>query len=170
MSRRMMRVTTAVAALAVATALSGCGTSPGTAASYRGEKVTTEQVQDAVTDITKEAPSSNFDGTSAAVFMVLGPQMEQIAKKYGVYSSIDAAKAAFKTVKDPSQSAIRTVQGSMHFSNLRESQQGGPALQKLFKDADVKLNPRYGTWKKGEGPVSQTGNWIKQVAPQEQAR
>lgn len=169
MSRRTMRVTTAGAALAVATALSGCGTSPGTAASYQGQKVSTEQVQDAVTDITAEAPSSNFDGTSAAVFMVLGTQMEQLAKKYGVYSSTDAAKAAFKKVTDPSQAAIRTVQGSMHFAKLRESRQGGPALQRLFKDADVKLNPRYGTWKKGEGPVSQTGNWIKPLASEEQA-
>lgn len=160
MSRPALRVTTVAAALAAATALSGCGdTSGGTAASYKGEKVTTEQVQSAVADIHKEQPSSEFDATSAAVFMVLGGDLETLAKKYGVYTSADSARRAFKTVTNPSDAAIRTVQGSANYGALSQSAEGNKAVQDLIKGAKVKLNPRYGTWNGGQ--LTNEANWIK---------
>ena len=162
MSRPALRVTTVAAALVAATALSGCGdTSGGTAASYKGEKISTEQVQDAVRDITTEQPTSQFDPTSAAIFMVLGNDLESLAKKHRVYTSADVARQAFKKVTNPTDAAVRSVQGSFNFTSLRDSAAGNPDLQKLFKDADVKLNPRYGTWEKGKGPVDNASNWIK---------
>lgn len=162
MSRPALRVTTVAAALVAATALSACGdTSGGTAASYKGEKISTEQVQDAVRDITTEQPTSQFDPTSAAIFMVLGNDLESLAKKHRVYTSADVARQAFKKVTNPTDAAVRSVQGSFNFTSLRDSAVGNPDLQKLFKDADVKLNPRYGTWEKGKGPVDNASNWIK---------
>lgn len=166
MSRPAVRLSAAAAALAAATALSGCGTNGATAAEYKGEKVTTEQVQEAVRDITTEQPQSQFDPTSAAVFMVLGSDLDALARKYGVYTSPETAKAAFKKVSRPSEAAIRSVQGSFNFTALRDSAQANPALQKLVKDASVKLNPRYGTWVKGQGPVENQSNWIKDISAQ----
>ena len=112
-------------------------------------------------DITTEQPTSQFDPTSAAIFMVLGNDLESLAKKHRVYTSADVARQAFKKVTNPTDAAVRSVQGSFNFTSLRDSAAGNPDLQKLFKDADVKLNPRYGTWEKGKGPVDNASNWIK---------
>lgn len=160
MSRRTLRVTAAVAALAAASALTGCDTG-STAASYDGHTVSTSAVEDAVRDITKEAPQSNFDNASAAVFLVLGDSLSTLAKKYGVYNSTAQAKAIFRSLKSPSASAVEAVQGSLNFTALRDDAKGNAALQSLVTKADVKLNPRYGTWVKGQGPTTTVGNWIK---------
>lgn len=160
MSRRTLRVSTVAAALTAATALAGCNTSGGTAASYRDASVSTQQVQDAVRDIKQEVPTSDFDGASAAVFIVLGDELGALAKKHGVFASTDTARAAFKSVKNPSEAAVQAVQGSMNFSSLRESEGAQGELQQFIKRVDVKLNPRYGEWKKGNGPVNEVGNWI----------
>lgn len=144
--------------------LTGCGSSSvihngSVAATYGDTTVTNTQVQQALTDVRKV--NKDFDAQSAVVFLALNPQLSKLAGQYGVATSATQAKAAFPaTVKNPSTSAVQVVQASMDFQNLRSSEQGEPALEKLINTADVQLNPRYGTWKKGYGPTSTPGNWM----------
>lgn len=160
------KVKLSVAAVMVAGAMSltACGDNSVVqngyvAARFDGNTVTNEQVQNALIDVRKV--NAEFDSQSAAVFLALNPQLTRLAGQYGVATSAAQAKAAFPaTVKNPSQSAIDVVQSSMDFQNLRSSEQGQPALAKLISTADVQLNPRYGTWKKGVGPTSTVPNYI----------
>lgn len=164
MSRRSLRVTAAVAVTSV-TVLAGCTPTGGTAATYGDTSISDESVQTAVRDILKEEPQSGFDNLSAAIFQVLRGELSTLARKHGVYVAPDAAKAAwFKKTKNPSQAAVDTAVGSINFGRLRTSEKGQADLMKLFKTADVQLNPRYGKWVKGTGPAESTTDWIKTPA------
>lgn len=144
--------------------VTGCGSSGlmhdgSVAATYGGTTVSNTHVQQALTDVRKV--NKDFDAQSAVVFLALNPRLSTLAGQYGVATSKAQATAAFPAaVKNPSTAAIEVVQASMDFQNLRSSAQGQPALDKLIATADVRMNPRYGTWKKGYGPTSLPGNWM----------
>lgn len=150
-----------------AVTLTGCGSDGlihdgSVAATYGDTTVTNTQVQQALTDVRKV--NQDFDAQSAVVFLALNPKLSQLAGQYGVATSKAQAQAAFPaTVKNPSASAVQVVQASMDFQNLRSSEQGEPALGKLIGTANVQMNPRYGTWKKGYGPTSVPGNWFSKT-------
>ena len=159
-----VKLVVAATMAAGAMALSGCGSDSliqngYVAARFDGNTVSNQQVQDALIDVRKV--NAGFDSQSAAVFLALNPRLTELAGKYGVATSEAQAKAVFPTtVINPSASAISVVQSSMDFQALRSSEQGQPALANLITSADVQLNPRYGTWKKGDGPTSTAPNWI----------
>ncbi|GAB3588520.1 hypothetical protein [Calidifontibacter terrae] len=163
MSRTSLRVASAALAAVTGLGLAGCSNDGSVAASLGSTHVSSSEVQSAVDDITKEQPKSQFDPQSAIAYLVLGPSINDLAKKYGVFVSTAQAKAQFKTV-EPSQAAVSTVQSNLNMGNLQNSATGSAAFGKLLKTAKVKMNPRYGQWVAGQGPNSGDGNWIKQTA------
>ncbi|NHN55674.1 hypothetical protein G9U51_07765 [Calidifontibacter sp. DB0510] len=155
----------AATVLAGTLALTGCGSNSvfndgGVAASYKDTTVTTTEVSDAVADIAKAAPDSQFDGQSAVVYMVLGPELDKLAQKYGKAVSTQQARALFPKNMTPSDAAVRTAKGSLEFTSLRGVEAAQTDLINLIQKSDVKMNPRYGTWVKGKGPAAEPVNWI----------
>ncbi len=161
MSRTSLRVAPILLAVS-AFGLSACSHDGSVAASYGDTTVTSDQVQSAVDDIVAEQPKSQFDPQSAIAYLVLGPSINDLAKKYGVYVSADQARAQFKKTQ-PSQAAVDTVQSNLNMTNLRDNDKGSAAFNNLLQKAKVSMNPRYGQWVVGEGPNSDDGNWIKPV-------
>ena len=157
-------------ALVVATlTLTGCGgglmTDGSKAASYGDTTVTTQQVQDALSDLTKASPGG-VDGQTVAVFLALRPQLTALAGRYGIGVSRDQAADSLTSVPDPSAAAIDTVQSNNALAALREDPRSQAAVQRLINEADIDLNPRYGTWVKGHGPgePAAKNNWLARVA------
>lgn len=157
-----------VTAAAVTLSVAGCGVldDGSKAASYQDNTVSTSQVQDAVRDIDAAAPTSGVTGQRVAILLALRPAVTDLAAKYGVGISTGDVEnlfyqQGFPRSKTPSASAVQAIQTQNLLSNLGDSPKGSPALTKLINGANIDLNPRYGTWKKGGqiGPAS--NDWLK---------
>lgn len=170
-STRRTRLATATLAGGAALTLASCGVlhDGGTAATYKDTTVSVEQVQDAVTDIRKVAPTAELDGQRAALLLALRPALAQLGARNGVGVS-DAQitdsfhKQGFPQDQTPAASAVQVIQADGLLSGLQENPAGAAALQKLLSTADIDLNPRYGTWKRGGQVGPAANNWLK-VAP-----
>ncbi|AKU15938.1 hypothetical protein [Luteipulveratus mongoliensis] len=164
-TRRTPRLAGLALVAVTAMAVTGCGVleDGSTAATYNGNRVTTDQVQDAVKDIAKAEPNANFDAQTAAIFLALRPRLNQMATSYGVGVSRDQA-ARTLGLSGATGAGIDTVQANLAFGALNENAGGKVALAKLLQTADIDLNPRYGAWKKGGQPGPAANNWLKKPA------
>lgn len=161
----MSRWTKSAAALALAVgvtgAISGC-TTPDTAASVDGEKVTVEQVQNVVKSIKAEQPQGQVEPGAVIPLLLFAPEIQKMARAEGEATSEAAARQSF-TNTEPNDDAVKAMQVSMDLQSLGQSDAAKKMMQRLL-DKDVKVNPRYGTWVKGEGLGPTETDWLKAPA------
>ncbi len=161
----------AIAALAViGTALSACGSdqlfhNSTTAASRGGTQVSTEQVQQAVTQIRKAFGTSaaQFDARSAITYLLFADDFQQIAGKVGAAMSVGQARKEFaqRKVSNPSTAAVDALRSNIALNAIGRSPQGSAEISRIVKAASVKINPRFGSWDGAKGVVDTTEPWIK---------
>jgi hypothetical protein len=151
-------------------AVSGCATAD-TALVVDDERISSQELQEAVTQLNTAAPGANLDNATALTLLLRARFTQRVADSAGKGLSDSQVVAALKTDK-LNASAIDIVRTSDAFnpqnpSVLSQAEQG-QVLTELEK-ADITLNPRYGrldrkNWSVGPG----TPNWIKeQPAPTE---
>ncbi len=169
--RRPARLAVATgAALAAAFALTACGSNGvmhdgRVAGTYDGQSVSNHEVQTAMKQISTVS-QQGVDGESATAFILLLPKLEKIGQKHGVVVSVSQIRSAFPKNTDLKPATIKAARGSMLFGQLQQS--APKQVAKLLKNADVKLNPRYGRWVKGKGPSLDKSPWVKTVSQKSQ--
>ncbi|UNX55600.1 hypothetical protein MF406_04885 [Georgenia sp. TF02-10] len=164
----------ALAALAVAGLLAGCAAQPGTAASINGVRVSEDDLADAHGDY---VALTNQPTEPAVVLntMLAAEVLPGIAAEHDVVLSDDdvvslldrQAEAAGTTAPEDGYSDAFVDLGRYLFlvPSLQNAQQGQAVLEEFstaMADADIEVNPRYGT-------VDETGiisplspDWIAQ--------
>ena len=151
-------------------AVSGCATAD-TALVVDDERISSQELQEAVSQLNTAAPGANLDNATALTLLLRARFTQRVADSAGKGLSDSQVLAALKTDK-LNAAAIDIVRTSDAFnpqnpSVLSQAEQG-QVLTELEK-ADITLNPRYGrldrkNWSVGPG----TPNWIKeQPAPTE---
>ncbi|TPG18972.1 hypothetical protein [Pedococcus bigeumensis] len=151
-------------------AVSGCATAD-TALVVNDEHISSQELQEAVSQLNTAAPGANLDNATALTLLLRARFTQRVADSAGKGLSDSQVVAALKTDK-LNAAAIDIVRTSDAFnpqnpSVLSQAEQG-QVLTELEK-ADITLNPRYGrldrkNWSVGPG----TPNWIKeQPAPTE---
>ena len=151
-------------------AVSGCATAD-TALVVNDERISSQELQEAVSQLNTAAPGANLDNATALTLLLRARFTQRVADSAGKGLSDSQVLAALKTDK-LNAAAIDIVRTSDAFnpqnpSVLSQAEQG-QVLTELEK-ADITLNPRYGhldrkNWSVGPG----TPNWIKeQPAPTE---
>ncbi|WP_018158244.1 hypothetical protein [Demetria terragena] len=164
----------ATAAAGAALALTACGSDGvmnhgSTAATMGSYAVSTDEVQDAVSDITKYDKNSGITGQQAAVLMVLEPEITKVAARNNATVSPSQVREEYATqmpkgatLSDP---AVRTILASVQLRALgAKGQAVATQTQKLVTTADIDLNPRYGEFDKGNMRPT-AASWIKPTAP-----
>lgn len=137
-----------VAGLAASFALTGCSQveQPGTAAVVNGERITDDEVQTATREI---AAQPNLDTVSPAQVLQMlayGKLAEPLAVKYGKVISDSTVVQALPAFKDASPVTLETLRANVLLSqNLQSQNAFGDAFVKAAKDADISVNPRYGS-------------------------
>ena len=159
-----------IAALAViVTGVSGCGSSQlfhdsTTAATYDGTSVSTQEVQDAVTQIKQAFGSgaADFNSRTAITYLVFADDLQRIAAKSGGAFSAAQARQEFIRAKvaNPSTGAIAALRSNVALTNLSNSQTGIAEVTKVVQDASVQVNPRFGQWGGAKGVLTTSEPWI----------
>ena len=151
-------------------AVSGCATAD-TALVVNDERISSQELQEAVSQLNTAAPGANLDNATALTLLLRARFTQRVADSAGKGLSDSQVLAALKT-DELNAAAIDIVRTSDAFnpqnpSVLSQAEQG-EVLTELEK-ADITLNPRYGrldrkNWSVGPG----TPNWIReQPAPTE---
>ena len=149
-------------------AVSGCATAD-TAAVVNGHRITEQEVQEATSQITKAYPDSSLNTANALSSLVMAGFINQVADESGKGLSDSAAKAAVSDIVDPSAATLELVKSSLASQQLSSTEQG--KVVELARQAEVTMNPRYGTFnaRQVRFDASQP-NWIKaEPAPATQA-
>lgn len=166
----MSRRAVGIAALAVSGfALSACGSDQlfhdSTIAASRGTtQVSTEQVQEAVTQIKKAfGPSAaEFDARSAITYLVFADDFQRIAGKAGGAISMGEARKEFtqRKLSDPSTAALNALRSNIALNAIGRSPQGQQEIGRIVKEASVQVNPRFGKWDGVKGVIDPAQPWI----------
>lgn len=168
-SRTGRRALGALAAVATATALTGCGTSGvftdgGVAATYGDTTVSTTQVQDVVADLRSINPQTQISGQQAAVLLALAPAIGRIAAQNGAAISSSMVEQTFAQngLRDASPATISMTRANGELGQLLQGRAAGQeAINRLINTADVQLNPRYGSYAKGGAIGPAPTPWIR---------
>ncbi|RNI23945.1 hypothetical protein [Flexivirga caeni] len=152
------------AAVALSTlALAGCGAGGvmhdgSTALKYDGQTVTSAQLQTATDEINK-ATGFGIDPANVAQVLSIGPEIVKVGQEHGVVFSDGYLRAKYSkaTLSAVALQALRVndVSQSLHNAGNLTT-----ADTKLIADQEATLNPRYGKWVKGAGPVQAPEPWI----------
>lgn len=155
---------------ATALTLAGCGASnPRVAASVDGDTFSTDQVQSVIKDWNGSAiASTNGKVTGAQIVQEFIVGHFALAKDLaaGKGISLDSARTALVSAKltNPSDATVRFVQLVLATNAAYPSSNGGPTTAQvgaLTKGAKIWVNPRYGTYDRTTGKVSDTApSWI----------
>ena len=151
-------------------AVSGCATAD-TALVVDDERISSQELQEAVTQLNTAAPGANLDNATALTLLLRARFTQRVADGAGKGLSDSQVLAALKT-DELNAAAIDIVRTSDAFnpqnpSVLSQAEQG-QVLADLEK-AKITLNPRYGRLDRKNFSVGAAiPNWIKeQPAPTE---
>ena len=151
-------------------AVSGCATAD-TALVVDDERISSQELQEAVSQLNTAAPGANLDNATALTLLLRARITQRVADSVGKGLSDSQVLAALKT-DELNAAAIDIVRTSDAFnpqnpSVLSQAEQG-QVLADLQK-ADITLNPRYGRLDRKNFSVGAAiPNWIKeQPAPTE---
>ena len=148
---RRTRAGAVAAVAAVALALTACSPrEAGAAAVYGDERITTDQVTQAVQGIKQGNPEiAQSPGLEQTVlfYLLVAPFLLPAAERAGAgVSDSEAASQLLPRATNPDPQALRVLRT---FLALQKLQQGGatPVLQQVqrqIQDAGVRVNPRFG--------------------------
>ena len=145
-------------------AVSGCATAD-TALVVNDERISSRQLQEAVSQLNTAAPGANLDNATALTLLLRAPFTRRVADSSGKGLSDSQVLAALKTDK-LNAAAIDIVRTSDAFNPqnpavLTQAEQV-QVLQDLEK-ADITLNPRFGRLDRKNFSVGAAKpNWIKE--------
>lgn len=134
--------------LAASFALSGCSQveQTGTAAVVNGERITDAEVQTATRELTAQPNLDTVTPAQVLQMLAYGKIAEPLAVKYGKVVSDSTVVQALPAFKDASPATLETLRANVLLSQHLQSQNAfGDAFVKAAKDADLSVNPRYGS-------------------------
>ena len=159
---RRGRVVVAAVGAAAAVAVSGCSGAGGTdtAAIVNGNVITEKEAQEAADQINEAFQLQQPLTTGATVAsLITAPYVIRAAARSGHPQSEAAARKALSAIDEPSDATIELVRANAAFQSL--SPQDHERILKQISEADLTINPRYGTFDPTRGMVQTTPNWIK---------
>jgi hypothetical protein len=157
---RTLRGPLAAVVIAAALSVSGCGTAD-TAAVVNGQVISETEAQRAAREINEAfSPQTPLDTPGAVSSLIAAPIINEVASKVGKAESDSSARAAMPNISDPSQASLDLVKANFALQKLSD-QEKQQVLEQL-KKADIKINPRYGSFDRDtasfEAPAR---NWLK---------
>jgi hypothetical protein len=164
------RSLTPLALVAATLTVSACGSMhAGAAAVVADRRISVAQLQQATTDITAYAraqdPNSTVDQRKVLLFLLLEPDLVEIAAEAGIGASADSVRQelARSGVTRPSDGAVAAMRGLTALNNLGQANRQAELSSLLTKlrSEKIEVNPRYGTFDPtapGIGPV--TPDWL----------
>lgn len=157
---RTLRGPLAAVVIAAALSVSGCGTAD-TAAVVNGQVISETEAQRAAREINEAfSPQTPLDTPGAVSSLIAAPIINEVASKVGKAESDSSARAAMPNISDPSQASLDLVKANFALQKLSD-QEKQQVLEQL-KKADIKINPRYGSFDPDtasfEAPAR---NWLK---------
>ena len=170
---RVLRATVVAAVAATVLVVSGCSTAD-TAAVVDGRRITETQVQEAVTQLKKVSPDANITTTFALRSLIYAPFVTSVADQAGKgISDSYAAQLIGANPGDLNPYALDLVKVSWLLDQSGSnpdplSSEEQSKFQTAIADADITVNPRYGTFdRKAKSFEESTPNWIKAGAEPE---
>jgi hypothetical protein len=160
---RRGRVVAAAIGAAAAVAVAGCSGVGGTdtAAIVDGNVITEKEAQEAADQINEafqlQQPLTTGDTVAS---LITAPYVIDAASRSGHPQSEAAARQALSAIEDPSDATIELVRANAAFQSL--SPQDHEQILKQISEADLTVNPRYGTFDPSRGMVQTTPDWIKE--------
>lgn len=157
---RALRGSLAAVAAAAALALTGCATAD-TAAVVNGAVISESDAQEVVRQIKQAQPQAQIDTPAAVQALVFAPFINEAAAKGGKGQTDSSAKAALgSNVAEPTRATLEVVKASIATNDLTEQER--MQITQQIASADIKLNPRYGTFDQKNLRFAAAGpNWIK---------
>jgi len=159
---RVLAASAVLAVLAVGT--TACTHQAGSAAVIGDQRITTQQVDDAVTGIQQGNPQlSQGDGLSRTVlfYLMIAPWVSSAAESKGVAVSDDEAKAVLSGTRDPDPDAVRVIRTFLALQKLQADPNALTQIQKDVVAAHPQVNPRYGHFDGKTMNVDDvTPNWL----------
>ena len=156
--RQVLRGSVAAFVTVGVLAVSGCATAD-TAAVVDGHRITEQDAQEASRQILAAQPDSGITTSSAVASLVMAGFINTVADEAGKGLSDSAARTAIATIEDPAPATLELVRASLAFNQMT-SQEQSKAVS-LASKADIKINPRYGTFDPAKISFDpSTPNWI----------
>lgn len=138
-----------------------------TALSYDGHSVSNTQLQTAAKQISAFV-GGTIDPGVVAGRLAIGPQIEKYAAKQDQSPISDSTIQAQKPKVHLSKTALEALRIDALITTLHNNGKiDDSSLQKMTEQADVTVNPRYGSWEKGKGIVADGPGWIKPTPSQQ---
>lgn len=164
------RSLTTLALVAATLTVSGCGNMhAGAAAVVADRRISQAQLQQATSDITAYAraqdPNSSVDQRKVLLFMILEPDLVEIAGRAGIGVSVDNVRqelARFGVTK-PSDGAVAAMRGLAALNSLGQANRQAELSSLLAKlrSEKIAVNPRYGKFDPATpGIVAVTPDWL----------
>lgn len=154
-------VVVAAIGAAVALAVGGCSGVGGTdtAAVVNGDVITTKEAQQAADQINTAFQLQTPLTTGTAVgSLINAPFIIAAAAEAGHPQSEAAARKALSAIENPSDATIELVRANAAFQSLTPADQ--TKIIKRISEADIKVNPRFGTFEPTKGMTPEAPNWI----------
>lgn len=160
---RALRGSLVAAVVAGVLAVSGCATADS-AAVVDGERISEQELQEAVAQLNTAAPGANLDNRTALTLLLRAPFTTPIAAEAGKGLSDSQVVAALRT-DDLNPAAIDIVRTSDAFNPQNPAvltQEEQVRVLREMEKADISVNPRYGTFDPRSFAVGATSvNWIQ---------
>jgi hypothetical protein len=160
---RALRGSLVAAVVAGVLAVSGCATADS-AAVVDGERISEQELQEAVAQLNTAAPGANLDNRTALTLLLRAPFTTPIAAAAGKGLSDSQVLAALRT-DDLNAAAIDIVRTSDAFNPQNPavlSQEEQVQVLEEMEKADISVNPRYGKFDPRTFAVGETAvNWIE---------
>lgn len=145
---RRVLVPALAAGLVASFALAGCSQveQTGTAAVVNGERITDDEVQTATREITAQPNLDTVTPSQVLQMLAYGKIADPLAAKYGKVISDSTVVQALPAFKGASPATLETLRANVLLSQSLQSQNPfGDAFVKAAKEADISINPRYGS-------------------------
>ena len=159
---RALRGSLVAAVVAGVLAVSGCATADS-AAIVDGERISEQELQEAVAQLNAAAPGANLDNGTALTLLLRAPFTTPVADGAGKGLSDSQVVAALRTDK-LNPAAIDIVRTSDAFNPdnpaVLTQEEQVQVLTEMEK-ADISVNPRYGRFDRETFAIGATSlNWI----------
>jgi hypothetical protein len=160
---RVLRASVVAVVASGVLAVAGCSTADS-AAVVNGERISEQELQEAVQQLNKAAPQANLDNATALTLLLRAPFTTPVADKAGKGLSNSQVTAALKT-NELNQAAIDIVRTSDAFNTANPavlSQEEQNQILREMQRAKITVNPRYGRYNQKTFALDATSpNWIK---------
>ncbi len=156
---RRPRSIAALAALALTGGmLTGCSTSPTTAATVDGTTITRAQLDQSYSGANQVLGDSNqLSKAEVLTVMIQGVVAQDVAQRVG-YTITDGDRDAKLSAAALAVPTARPFVYDVADTNLVAARVGEASLTGSIKAADVVVNPRYGTWQPNTSVSVTAGN------------